>query len=163
MASDTTNDVMTTNVNETARSGKTETLNEVLVRMGWLQPEKEKTQEEVLVAILTCIQCQHSKSYILMTEHWDWFVVLQCLQDHGLFKSNPKRPPLGAFVLWLQEHHIPQYKAHASVYEMSLASRRLRSARYPWTGVAWEACVLARWRVLYKQLDKMLHEMISCA
>ena len=150
---------MATNQIETARSGKTETLNEVLIRLGYLQSETPATQEQVLVAILTRIQRMHTEWYILMTEHWDWLVVLQCMQDHNLFKSNPKRPPLAAFDQWLHEHNVPQLLAHCSVYEMSLASRNLRNARYPWAGVTWEPYVLDRWRVLYRTLSKQLAEI----
>ena len=150
-----------TNSDFTARSGKTQTLNDVLIRLGYLKPETPATQEQVLVAILTRIQRMHTEWYTLMTEHWDWLVVLQCMQDHGLFKSNPKRPPLAAFEQWLHEHDVPQLLAKCSVYEMSLASRALRGARYPWANATWEPYVLARWRVLYRTLDSMLHEMVS--
>lgn len=150
---------MATNQNETARSGKPETLNEVLIRLGYLKPE-QATQDDILVAILTRIQRMHVPDrYLLMCEHWDWLVVLQCMQDHNLFKSNPKRPPLAAFDQWLHEHNVPQLLAHCSVYEMSLASRNLRNARYPWAGVTWEPYVLDRWRVLYRTLSKQLAEI----
>ena len=120
--------------NETARSGKTETLEQVLERIQRMYiPDRN----------------------FLMCEHWDWLVVLQCMQDHHMFKSNPKRPPLAAFEKWLHEHDIPQYLAHCSVYEMSLANRGIRNARYPWADVTWEPNVLPRWRRLYKELNKM--------
>jgi len=126
---------MTTTQNITARSGKIETLNQVLVR----------------------IQRMHIPSRnFLMCEDWDWLVVLQCLQDHNLFKSNPKRPPLTAFVVWLRNRNIPQYYAKCSMREMSLANTGIRNARYPWTDVTWEPSVLRRWRWLYQELDKML-------
>jgi len=128
---------MTTNQNETARSGKTETLTEVLER----------------------IQRMHTEWYTLISEDWDWLVVLQCMQDHGLFKSNPKRPPLGAFVLWLRENKVPQYLAKCSMREMSLANTGIRNARYPWANVMWEPAMLRRWRLLYRHLDKMLAEI----
>ena len=150
---------MASNADQTARSGKTETLNEVLIRLGYLKPETPATQEQVLVAILTRIQRMHTEWYTLMTEHWDWLVVLQCMQDHGFFKSNPARPPFAAFDQWLHEHNVPQLLAHCSVYEMSLASRNLRNARYPWAGVTWEPYVLDRWRVLYRTLSKQLAEI----
>ena len=44
----------------------------------------------------------------LVTEDWDWLVIMQCLQDHGLFKLNPKRPPLKAFEEWVRENKVPQ-------------------------------------------------------
>ena len=130
----------TKNQNNTATSGNLETLDQVLERIQRMYiPER----------------------FILVWEDWDWIVVLQCMQDHGLFKSNPKRPPLGAFIHWLEKHNIPQYRTHASVYEMSLANRSIRNARYPWADVVWEPHVLRRWRILYRHLSKMLLE-ISC-
>ena len=144
---------------DTARSGKAETLAEVLTRMGYLKPEAA-TQDDYLVAILTRIQRMHVPDrYFLMCEHWDWLVVLQCLQDHNLFKSNPKRPPLAAFDKWLHDHDVPQLLAHCSVYEMSLASRRIRNARYPWADVTWEPYVVDRWHMLYRTLSQMLSEI----
>ena len=131
---------MTATSNQSVKSGNPETLDHVLERIQRMYiPER----------------------FILVWEDWDWLVVLQCMQDHGLFKSNPKRPPLGAVIQWLEEHNIPQHLAHASVYEMSLANRNIRNARYPWADVAWEPHVLHRWRILYRHLSKMLLE-ISC-
>ena len=145
---------------DTARSGKTETLNEVLVRLGYLDSEKKPyTQEQILVAILSRIQRMHVGLYTLMSEHWDWLVVMQCMQDHGLYKSNPKRPPLSAFAAWVKQQNIPQLLAHCSMREMSLANTGIRGARYPWADVTWEPYVLERWRVLYRTLSKMLTEM----
>ena len=94
----------------------------------------------------------------LVWEDWDWLVVLQCLQDHGLFKSNPKRPPLGAFVVWLHGQDIVEKRTHCSMREMSLANTGIRNARYPWADVTWEPNVLRRWRILYRTLDKLLTE-----
>jgi len=148
--------------NETARSGKPETLNEVLIRLGYLKPEGKATQDELLVAILTRIQRMHVPKFddcVLMVEDWDWLVVLQCLQDHGLFKSNPKRPPLSAFAAWVNQHNIQQRLAHCSVREMSTANTGIRNARYPWTGITWEPNVLVRWRLLYRTLDTMLSNL----
>jgi hypothetical protein len=150
---------MAINQIETARSGKTETLNEVLIRLGYLQPETLATQEQVLVAILTRIQRMHTEWYTLMTEHWDWLVVLQCMQDNNLFKSNPQRPPLSAFVRWMHAQNVPQVLAHCSMRKMSYANNMINGARYPWTDATWEPYVLKRWRVLYRTLSKMLYEM----
>jgi len=117
-------------------------------------------QNESLDLILTRIQRMHVPNrYILMSEHWDWLVVLQCLQDHNLFRSNPKRPPLSAFAAWVKQQNITQLLAHCSMREMSLANTGIRGARYPWAHVAWEPHVLERWRVLYQTLDKLLNEM----
>ena len=99
------------------------------------------------------------ESDFLMCESWDWLVVLQWMQDKGLFKRNPKRPPLGAFVQWLEEHQIPQYVTKCSIRELSYAHIGIHGARYPWTDVTWEPYVIERWRMLYRRLDKMLEEM----
>lgn len=147
-------------INESARSGKTETLNEVLIRLGYLQPETPATQEDVLAAILTRIQLmQVSDSYhhyFLMGDDWDWLVVLQCLQANGLFTSHPNRPPFTEFERWLTEHHVPHYYAHYNARKLSNAHSRIGGALYPWTGVDLSPHMLLRWRDLYFNLDKML-------
>jgi hypothetical protein len=117
------------------------------------------TQEERLVAILTHMQCLHTKFYTLMSGHEDWLVVLQCMQDHGFFKSNPSRPPFAAFEQWLRDHNVPQRLAHCSVRNLTYVNKKIRGARYPWTDVAWEPGVLKRWRVTYDTLAKMLKEL----
>lgn len=150
---------MESNAEQTARSGKTETLNEVLIRLGYLQPETPATQEQVLVAILTRIQRMHTEWYILMTEHWDWLVVLQCMQDHGFFKSNPARPPFAAFDQWLRHNEVPQLLAHCSVRNLTYVNKKIAGARYPWTNVQWEPYVLKRWRITYDTLAKMLKQL----
>ena len=152
---------MATTTNDSARSGKTETLNEVLIRLGYLQSE-QATQDDVLVAVLTRIQHMRVPKFnhnFLMAEHWDWLVVLQCLQDHHMFKSNPKRPPLAAFEKWLRQHRIPQELAHCTMREMSFANAQICGERYPWTDVPWEPHVLVRWRILYRTLNAMLSEL----
>ena len=113
-----------------------------------------------VLEVLEVIQRMYIPDYnFLICEDWDWLVVLQCMQAHGLYKSNPKRPPLKDFVEWLRSNSVPQYLAHYSVYEMSLASRNIRGARFPWAGVMWEPHVLKRWRHLYRKLDKMLTDL----
>ncbi len=113
-----------------------------------------------LARVLTRIQiCYTPDSIFLITEDWDWFVVLQCLQDHHLFKSNPKRPPIKAFVQWLNDNGVPQLRTHFNPYQLSLVSRQLHDARYPWNGTAWDASILRRWRVLYNQLSNMLQPL----
>lgn len=114
---------------------------------------------EEVIKVLTRVQRMHLKNgMFLVTEDWDWLVVMQCLQDHGLFKSNPKRMPLKAFVEWMEQQHVPQLFTTCSANEMSLACRELDGARYPWTDESWEPYVLIRWRLLYRHLDKMLTE-----
>ena len=134
MTSDTTNDVMTT-TNETARSGKTETITEVLTRIQLRRvPDR----------------------YWLVCEEWDWLAIMQCLQDNGWFKTNPRRPPFAAFERWLQDMNIPVIGAPYSAYEMSLAYRRIEGAHYPWTEVTVDPGMIRRWRILYKDLAQLL-------
>ena len=115
-----------------------------------------------LTRVLTRIQiCYIPDSTFLVTEDWDWFVVLQCLQDHHLFKSNPKRPPIKAFVQWLNDNGVPQLRTHFNPYQLSLASRQLRDERFPWSNTACCTSTLRRWRVLYNQLSKMLQQLQS--
>ena len=148
------------NQNDSAqRSGKTETLDEVLIRLGYLKPEQTASQDERLAAILTRIQRMNTEWYTLMSEHSDWLVVLQCLQDHHLFKSNPKRPPLTEFIAWLNTNHVPQLLAQASVRSMSHANNRINGARYPWTDVTWNRHVIRRWRILYETLQSFLQDI----
>lgn len=143
-----------------ARSGKTETLTEVLIRSGYLpQESRQPTQEQILAAVLTRIQRMYVPDhYFLMTEHWDWIVVLQCMQDNNLFKTNPKRPPLHEFVAWLDAHHVPQMLAHYTVRTMSYANKAIDGARYPWTDVEWNRNVIERWKKLYETLNDMLRD-----
>ena len=127
---------------------------------------KTQTDVEVIIKVLTRVQKMYRTDVdkngervcygLLLWEDWDWLVVMQCLQDHGLFKNNPKRPPLKAFVEWIEELQVPQIASTCCAKEMSLASRELRGARYPWNGESWEPYVLVRWRMLYKTLDEML-------
>lgn len=121
---------------------------------------ESRAGQETLKQVLARIQRMRvPERTILMCEHWDWLVVLQCMQEHGLFKNNPKRPPLSAFAEWVQQQNIPQLLTQCSMREMSLANTGIRGERYPWADVMWEPCVLERWRVLYRTLDKMLSEM----
>lgn len=113
-----------------------------------------------LTRVLTRIQiCYIPDSIFLVTEDWDWFVVLQCLQDHHLFKSNPKRPPIKAFVQWLNDNGVPQLRTHFNPYQLSLASRQLRDDRFPWSNTACNPSILRRWRVLYNQFSNMLQPL----
>ena len=127
-----------TKQNSTALSGNSETLDHVLERIQHMYiPER----------------------YILVWEDWDWLVVLQCMQDHHLFKENPKRPPFAAFEQWLEQNKVPQLLAHCSERNLRYVNKKIRGARYPWKDVAWEPHVLKRWRVLYRTLDKMFIEL----
>jgi len=124
--------------NDTARSGKTETLEQVLTRIQrmWI-PDR----------------------YILMSEHWDWLVVLQCMQDNDLFTIHPQRMPLTEFTTWLRIHNVPQMLAKCTKRTMSYANDAINGARYPWDDVKWNPYVLERWRILYRTLDNMLQNM----
>ena len=114
---------------------------------------------QTLPQAMDCIQRLRTKQFYLIWEDWDWFVVLQCLQDHHLFKSNPKRPPIKAFVQWLNDNGVPQLRTHFNPYQLSLASRQLRDERFPWSNTACSPSILRRWRVLYKQLSNMLQPL----
>lgn len=148
--------------NNTARTAQTETLSEVLIRCGYLKPKADKpTQEELLVAVLDCIQTRKTEWYILMADHYDWLVVMQCLQDNHLFPTNAQRQPFSAFEKWIREKNVHQRLAKCSMRNISYANNKIRGARYPWADVAWEPAVLRRWRVLYRTLNSMLQEVVS--
>lgn len=95
---------------------------------------------------------------MLVCEDWDWLAVLQWLQDNGLMKQNPMRPPLKAFEEWLRDNNVPQRKAHYSAYEMSLAHRHINGARYPWNEVQCDPGMIRRWRILYNDLTRLFNE-----
>lgn len=117
-------------------------------------------QEERVCKLLNSIQHWRFGPYqqFLMGEDWDWYVVLECLQDNGLFVQNAQRMPLNAFVNWLTAHHVPQYLCKASAFKMSMACRALRGVRYPWSDIYWYPAVLRRWRILYDELNKALKQ-----
>ena len=92
----------------------------------------------------------------LVCEDWDWLAILQWLQDNGLFKNNPMRPPLKAFENWLNENNVPHVRANYTAYEMSLVHRRIGGARYPWNEVTVDPGMIWRWRIIYDQLSKLL-------
>ena len=93
----------------------------------------------------------------LVTEDWDWLVIMECLQDHGIFKVNPERMPFRAFEDWMQ--CMPQYLSECNARKMGHAYNLLSGARYPWKDVDWYPCVLRRWRALYQILDRMLSDL----
>jgi len=93
----------------------------------------------------------------LVTEDWDWLVIMECLQDHGMFKVNPERMPYAEFETWMQQ--MPQYLSECSAIKLARAGRTLHNARYPWKGVDWNPHVLVRWRALYQILSRLLDEL----
>ena len=134
---------MAKQIDSAQRSGKTETLTEVLERIQHMRVKRA----------CLALPCP------LMIEDWDWLVVLQCLQDHNLFKSNPQRPPFKEFVAWLTENNVPQVQARMDVRSMSYAHTKIKGTRYPWTDVTWQKPILKRWRMLYKQLSIRLESL----
>ena len=121
-------------------------------------------QIEALRSVLSRVQRMYIekdglKIFLLWADE-DWLVVMQCLQDHGLFKTTPQRPPLKAFERWVQEMAIPLYESECLADEMTLANAPLRGERYPWKSNAWKPFVLVRWRKLYKVLSKLLEEEV---
>lgn len=97
----------------------------------------------------------------LVCEPWDWLVMLQWLQDHGLVKSKPYRPPFKAFECWLRENEMPEIKIHCSTHELSLAHRHIHGARYPWLEVQRDRGLINRWRILYDDLTKLIPEQVD--
>ena len=93
----------------------------------------------------------------LVTEDWDWLVIMQCMQDHGLFKVNPERMPYADFETWMSR--MPQYLSECSAIKLARAGRTLHYARYPWKGLEWNPHVLVRWRALYQILSRLLDEL----
>ena len=93
----------------------------------------------------------------LVTEDWDWLVIMECLQDHGMFKVNPERMPYAEFETWMQQ--MPQYLSECSAIKLARAGRTLHYARYPWNDVDWNPHVLVRWRALYRILSRQLEEL----
>ena len=142
--------------NETARGGKTQTLTELLEQMGF-SPSKlqSATQDQKLVALLTSVQRISVNLYGFMDESWDWLVALQWMQDHGMFKNNPKRPSFAAFKNWLHENNVPQRKEKCSLRSLTHVNQKIAGARFPWKGVMWEPNVLPRWRVMYRLMDRI--------
>ena len=118
--------------------------------------EKTESLEQVLNRIQRMLVSDGYHHYFLMGDDWDWLVVLQCLQDNGHFKSHPRRPPFAEFVRWLTEHHVPHYYAHYNARKLSNAYKKIGGAVHPWTNVDLSPHMLLRWRDLYFNLDKML-------
>lgn len=147
--------------NETARSGKTQTLDEVLKQLGYLQPEsKPATQDELLVALLNCTQRITFRLYSFMNQSWDWIVALQWMQDHAQFKTNPKRPPFEEFKRWLTNNNVPQPHKQCSARNLTYINKIIAGARYPWTDVEWETNELRRWQVMYRLMG-MIWDALS--
>ncbi len=120
-----------------------------------------KTREQVL-QVLTRIQrfyINHELGHLwLVWENWDWLAIMQWLQDNGILKNNPKRPPLKAFEEWLNENNVPHVRCNYTAYELSLAHRRIDGARHPWDEVQVDLGMISRWRVLYRYLTKLMQE-----
>ena len=93
----------------------------------------------------------------LVTEDWDWLVIMECLQDHGMFKVTPERMPYADFEIWMRQ--MPQYLSECSAIKLARAGRTLHYARYPWNDVDWNPHVLVRWRALYRILSRQLEEL----
>lgn len=117
-----------------------EQLREVLHRLQWM---RKIVKDDIKV--------------FLVTEDWDWLVIMECLQDHGMFKVTPERMPYADFEAWMQQ--MPQYLSECSAIKLARAGRTLHYARYPWKGVDWNPHVLVRWRALYRIMSRLLDEL----
>lgn len=128
---------------------------------------KDTETKEKVLQVLNLVQSRlinikpwvgYDQTLDLVYEDWDWLVVMQWLQDNGLLKSNPMRPPLTAFEQWLRENYVPQYRTHYSAYELSLAHRHIGGARYPWSEVKNDLGMIRRWRILYNDLTRLMND-----
>ncbi len=126
---------------------------------------KDTEKKEQTLRVLIYIQRYYFDEELgrmwLVCEDWDWLAIMQWLQDNGLLKINPKRPPFKAFEKWLSENNVPQIRTHYTAYEMSLAYRRIRGARYPWDEVLVDRGMIRRWCRVYARLSN-LRDYFSC-
>ena len=127
-----------------------EQLRNALVQLQWKQMiDKPKDGKVVDKGAYWC----------LVSEDRDLLPIMQCLQDHGVFKVNPERPPFAEFAQWLETNHVPLFLIECDEMKMSRAHRKLAGARYPWKNTHMHENILMRWRVMYQMLAKMLEEM----
>jgi hypothetical protein len=128
----------------------------VLEQLGYRKSDFQlATQDEILVALLSSVQRTRVGNYEFMCESWDWLVALQWMQDHGMFKSNPKRPPFAAFKNWLHDNKVQQLKEQCSTRSLTHVNTKIAGARYPWESLLWEPNVLPRWRVMYRLMNRI--------
>lgn len=149
--------------NEAATCSKRRTI-DVFLKEDYASRLETMTQDEKLAIALEHIQIVLTKNdYFLLWEDWDWLVVLQCLQDHGLFQKNHKRMPLSAFVKKLEELNIRVYVAHYSMRSMSYANAKINNMRYPWDGCkTMPDYIIARWQRLYRLLQYIMTKLTLC-
>ncbi len=122
-----------------------------------MNEERIEALRSVLCSIQKMRKVKNGLTIFLVSDDSDWLVIMQCLQNHGLFRQS-SRPPLKNFVDWMASTQIPQYLTICNQYYMSMASRELKGARYPWRDVTWNPHMLVRWRALYHILDRKLTE-----
>ena len=116
---------------------------------------------DMLVRVQRMRKVEKELTIYLVSDDADWLAILQWMQDHGLFASGQKRPPLKAFVAWVEENQIPQLLTICNSYYMSMANRELHGARYPWKEITdWYPNMLKRWRALYQILNKKYSELV---
>ena len=117
---------------------------------------KEKERIDALRSVLDHLQRMHNAKRMLVADDWDWLVIMQCLQDQGLFKTNPRREPFAAFEAWITNNNMPQYLSQCSAWKMSKAHRAIQTKRYPWKDVTWNPYMLERWRHVYRVFVTLL-------
>lgn len=119
---------------------------------------------ERIILVIERVQRMYKKDGLFyVTEDRDWLVVMQWMQDHGLFQSNPERPPMAKFAHWVDEH-VTCYLTSCNRPAMSIAFQALEGARYPWKGTQMSENILVRWRKLYLLLNKIWEESsASCS
>ena len=126
---------------------------------------EEKTIE-TLRSVLRSIQRMRKEenglTIFLMWDFADWIVLMEVLQNHGLFKMTHQRPPFASFEAWVEETKMPMGRAEPygenMAYFMSKAYREIHGVRYPWRDVTWRPDIMKRWRALYQKLDRKLTE-----
>jgi len=95
----------------------------------------------------------------LMSEDWDWLVVMQTLIEQGLLPAPKQRPPFAAFLSFLSTHHVRTYLANIpSKDAISRVYLHINGASYPWADVSWNEIqnTLPRWRKLHDTLVRSL-------
>ena len=123
--------------------------------------KKEKCSTSDVVEVLTRVQRRHrADGAFLVWEDRDWLVVLQWMQDYGLFKINPERPPFAEFAHWV-DANVSLYLTECSRPAMSVAYKALNGARYPWKNTQMSPNILFRWRAMYQILNKLWEEVSS--
>lgn len=145
-----------------ATCSKTRSLGNVM-KEDYTSQLETMTQDEKLASALNLIQRVYGKDGLfLMREDSDWLVVMQCLQDNGLFLKHTQRMPLTAFIKKLEALGVPQLWIHYSMRSMSYTNAKINGLRYPWEGCFMPNGIIKRWQELYRLVRWVLVKMTLC-